>query len=1011
MTLPSGTVTFLFTDVEGSTRLWEHLGSAMEPVVERHDRLLREVVETHGGTLVKSLGDGIMAAFGSAVSGVRAACAAHRRLAETDWSPATPLRVRIGLHTAEASPVDDDYHAPGVNRAARLADAAHGGQILVSGTTASLLGEGSEIGTTPLGVHQLRDLSEAIEIHQLVGPGLEKEFPEPRSLDAVDHNLPTQRTTFVGRDGEVEHIASLLATNRLVTLTGLGGIGKTRLALQVAADVAISHHSVRLVELAAHAPDTDLASVVRDLLPWPGPGRGSGGAEALAAAIGDRPVLLLLDNCEHLLDEVARLVDTCLARCRGLTVLATSREPLGVTGEQVRPLAPLTVEGAGGEPGAAVRLFLDRARATGNAGTIDEKGMEQVVSICRSLDGIPLAVELAAARISHLSPAEIASRLDERLGLLAARDRTTVARHRTLTAALDWSHDLLEPAEQALLRRLAVFVGPAGLDALEAVTPGGELEVLDVLDLAGGLVDRSLLVAEVDDGATCYSLLETVRRYAAERLEEAGEQETARRAHAKWCACLAETAGGITRLDRTRQAETVAALHWAAEAREPLAVPLAAESWQWWEITGLPIEGCRFLEDLLSWTDPEPSLERSALLSGAAQLAFVAGDLARSAALHRTNITELEGLGDPVQAARSRNSLGIAHLYAGDYETAEQLFTHALADFEAADDVVGTAFARSSLGLVAAAGTRVDEAMAQLLESLRLLRRAGRSRDAASVLTNLGNIVQDHGDLQRAHRFYEGALQLHEEGGDERGVALSLNNLSIVAQQRGDHDHAVEFADRALTTFETIGDAPGAAATVNNLANFAAEVGQHRQALERYRSAVERFRDLRDSRGTATSLANLADLAVRCGETRLAWRCAIESVAVGGHASRTAEESALDTLRQVATRCALDDVTELDGEFGELEVTELDGVLERLRAVEVPSTIEADNGEPAPHELTRRESQVTRLVAQGLANAEIAAELFISERTVESHMNHIRTKLGIDSRTQLMRWAIDHDLG
>lgn len=1007
MTLPGGTVTFLFTDIEGSTRLWEELGAAMELVVERHDRLLREVVEANGGAVVKGLGDGLMAAFGSADAGALAAAEAQRRLAAEDWQQAKSLRVRMGLHTAEAVPVDGDYHAAGVNRAARLADAAHGGQVLLSATTASLLSGAGDVNTKSLGVHRLRDLSEAVEIHQLVARELEVAFPEPLSLDAVDHNLPPQRTSFVGREDDVAQIAGMLSSCRLVTLTGLGGVGKTRLALQVAADVAIEHRTVRLVELAALARDVDPTTAVRDLLPWPGPGRAVARAEAVAAAVGDRPILVLLDNCEHVLAEVVSLVDVCLARCPSLTVLATSREPLGVVGEHVWSVAPLAVTTEGDDVGPAVRLFLDRARAAGRA-TFDNAAMAHVQAICGQLDGIPLAVELAATRVPHLAPAEIAERLQARLGLLAARDRTTVARHRTLTAALDWSHDLLNPAARALLRRMAVFARGATVDALEAVAPGGELEVDEVLDVAASLVDRSLVVADDHDGVTRYSLLETVRRYALERLDDAGETDTTRRAHAEWCTALLDDAEAIIRLGRDEQTEVVAALRWAIDARHPLAVRLAGRSWQWWEVAGRPDEGRRFLLDVLSWCDPSPSLDRSAILSGAGQLAFVAGDLDGAAALHRTNIAELEALDAPAQAAQSRNSLGIAHLYKGELDTAEALAARAHADFEATRDVVGAAYARSTLGLVAAARGDVEQAMASLLEGVRLLRIESRPRDAASVLANLGNIVQDRGDLGRAHRFYEGALQLHEQAGDARGVALSLNNLSIVAQQRGDHDHAVEFAERALATFEEIGDAPGAAAAVNNLANFAAEQGQLREALDRYRSAVERFRDLRDGRGTATSLANLADLAVRCGEARLSWRCAIESLAIGRHGSRAAQDSAVRTLHEVAKRCDIAALPET--ELLSLDDAALDHTLEQLRAVDVPIVAAVDKT-GAASELTHRERQVVRLVTQGRSNGEISAELFISERTVESHMNHIRTKLAIDSRTQLVRWAIDRDLG
>lgn len=1008
MSLPAGTVTFLFTEIEGSTRLWEQLGSAMEPVVARHDRLLRDVVEEHGGCVVKGLGDGAMAVFATADAGVRAAAEAQRRIHADDWSPAPVLRARMGLHSADAAPIGGAYHA-GVNRAVRLAEAAHGGQVLVSPSTAALVA-GAGVVLEPLGMHQLRDLSEAIEIHQLVAPGLERSFPEPRTLDAVDHNLPAQRTSFVGRNDELSEAAALLATGRLVTLTGLGGMGKTRLAMQLAASVAVDHQVVRLVELAGLGDDADVAGAVRALLPWPGPGRGATGADGLATAIGNRRLLVLFDNCEHLLGQVAHVVDTCLARCPSLTVLATSREPLGIPGEHVRPLGPLSIDGDDAVPGAAVALFVDRARAAGGGSRLTGDAMGHVRSICAQLDGIPLAVELAAARISHLGPAEIADRLRERLGLLASRDRTIAPRHRTLTAALDWSHDLLDAAEQALLRRMAVFAGPVTLDALDAVARAEHVESGQVLDIAAALIDRSLVIAEDHPDSTRYNLLETVRRYALARLVAAGEEQAGRTSHARWCSSLLEAAGEVTTLPRHDQAEVMAALHWAASARDPSALLLAGRAWQWWEVAGRPHDGCRLLEDVLDWSDSSPSLLRSAVLSGAAQLAFVAADLDTAAALHERNIAELEQIGESAQAARSRNGLGVVHLYSGHLDAAEKVIRHALEDFEAAGDVVGSAYARSSIALVAAVGSRFDEAIRELLESVRLLRSADRPRDAASALTNLGNIVQDRGDLIRAHRCYEGALQLHEEVGDRRGAALSLNNLSIVAQQRGDHDHAVEFAERALSTFEEIGDAPGAAAAVNNLANFAAEIGDHRLALERYRSAVERFRDLRDARGTATSLANLADLAARCGEARLAWRCAAEALAIGRSTPRAAADSACSTITAVAERCGLS--LGLDRSLAALlaqgdDLTE--ALLDKLRFVDVPVFIEAPES-ASDCELTRRERQVAQLVARGRTNLEIANELFISERTVESHMNHIRTKLAIDSRTQLVRWALDHEL-
>ena len=771
--LPTGTVTFLFTDIEGSTRLLRELGDGYAEVLAEHRRALREAWGRHEGVEVDTQGDAFFVAFGRASDAVAAAGYAQHALA------AGPVRVRMGLHTGEPLRTDEGYVGFDVHRAARIAAAGHGGQVLLSQATADLAG----VDVRDLGLHRLKDLSAPERLFQLGTEG----FPPLKTLHET--NLPVPATPFLGREREIDEVAALLRRPdvRLVTLTGPGGSGKTRLSLQAAAAAADDYdHGVWWVPLASLADPRLVENAAAQAL---------GSKDTLSAAVRDKRLLLVLDNFEHLLDAAPGVAET-IGSCPQLTVLVTSREPLHVDGEWEIAVDPLRDR-------EAVELFMQRAAAVRS----DFAANGEVIEICRRLDCLPLAIELAAARVKVLALPVLLERLEQRLPLLAGGSRSAPERQRTLRATIAWSHDLLAPAEQELFARLAVFAGGCTLEAAEAIC-GADVDAI------ASLVDKSLLRRTGDR----YWMLETIREFAAERLDELAEANPLRDHHAAFYIDLGERARPelrareartwLERLDAEHANLRAAIEHLLGSGDADGALRLAGAIWPYWQTRGYWTEGRRYLSAAVALgADLEPERLVNSLWGGSI-LAQWQGD-----------IDEGEQLGSRILEI-SQTAVAQEHLYA--------VAIHLLA-------------------IVASRRSEHDQALALLEESVAIGRGGGEQWLLSIALNNLGNELMGQGEYERAAGLFEESLAIGEARGDLDRRARAYNNLGWARKELGDLDHARDFYKRGLEAATEIGLVEGQLWALFGLAMVEAEIGEPRTGARLF----GRMKELKSQLGAA----------------------------------------------------------------------------------------------------------------------------------------------------------------
>ena len=846
--LPEGLITYLFTDVQGSTPLWQQYPQEMREVMARHDYLMTSAVGQNGGAVVRPRGEGdsIFAVFPRATDAVAAACSAQQLLQQEVWPKGMAISVRMAMHTGESELREHDYYGATVNRAARLRSIAHGGQILVSEATAQLVRDSLSPDTSlrDMGSHRLKDLQRAEQVFQLVHPGLQADFPALKSLDAHPNNLPVQMTSFVGREDEINEVTNLLAASRLVTLLGAGGSGKTRLSQEIGVSVVDQYpDGVWFVGLADLANPNMLRGRVAEVF--------NVGEDAVDGYLRGKSTLIIIDNCEHLVAGAAKLVQSLLLS-PGVKVIATSREALKLTGERAFQVPPLPVPiGSISEVDMAgcpsVQLFLERAQGVNPSFELTTGNQEAIGQIVQRLDGIPLAIELAASRIKLLQPAQIASRLDESFKILTGGPVDALPHHQTLELAIDWSYNMLEPDQQTLFRQLSVFRGGFTLAACAAVM---ETEnEFDALDALGELVDKSLVRTIDQENESRYRLLEPLHQYASSRItaEEAAEAGVG---HARFFLELAEQAApelhGPQQVEWLITLETEhdnlrAALAWALDAGEVEIAQRTAAALAWfWLIRRHVDEAAVWFHRVLTADTSATKARALALLqSGFVSSIVRIDDFEGCLAEIREAKAQLVEMGDMQGVMTAQTFEAVIMWFQRDLDASTLIFTENQAVHREVGFEWGDAFCGFFLGSLAWYRGDNNLASDHLIRSLELLRRLGDLTMISWALIRLANISLDTGAYKEATSLYDESLLLMGKIGDRHGVAAALMGLGMGAHLRGE----AEEAERILSDAQTnLREGSGGQGMSWPISNALVDTRTHEKLLEatdRYHASLE----------------------------------------------------------------------------------------------------------------------------------------------------------------------------
>ncbi|HET9223432.1 MAG TPA: tetratricopeptide repeat protein [Roseiflexaceae bacterium] len=865
--LPQGTLTFLFTDIERSTRRWEEHPQAMRAALPRHDALLREAVEAHGGVIFKTVGDGIHAVFARPSDALAAALAAQRALVVEPWGAVGPLRVRMALHTGAAKERAGDYFGPPLNRVARLLAAGHGGQVLLSHVTQELIRDElpPDLELRDLGSHRLKDLTYPEHIFQLIAPDLPADFPALRTLTTHQANLPIQPTPLVGREREVAFVRDRLRQDdvRLLTLTGPGGVGKTRLALQVAAEVVDDFSDgVFFVDLASVRDASLVVARIAQVLDVEEVG-GQPLLERLNGHLRGKQLLLLLDNFEQVV-AAAPLVAELLSGCADLKILITSREVLRLRGEKHVPVSPLALPEPKLVPSpaeltqyAAVKLFIQRAQDARPEFAVTEENASAIAQICVRLDGLPLALELAAARTKLFTPQALLVHLEQHLATLSGGARDLPMRQQTLHDTIGWSFDLLDAGEQLLFRDLAVFVGGCTVEAIEAVCYQVDESPAKLLDALMALIDKSLLCQiEGPDDAPRFTMLEVIRAYALERLDVSGEAYELKRRHMTYYLALAETAAPeITGpqqqawLDLLEQDHdnVQAALQWALDQRElETALKFCRALWKFWQCHSYYSVGRRWMDAVLAKSRLLRLPVRSQVLCGAGWLAFSQNDNVRASALFDESLALARELHDPCNMAMALHGVGEMAQLQGDYSRARALYDESLALFRELGETVEIAWSLDHLAALAGEQGDYIQALALGEESLASFRQIGHSWGIAVTLRHLAQVAYAQGDLAQAKARYQEVWALLQDLGDKAGLAWALVSLADIAELEGDYARAAALFKKSLLLAKNLRDNAGIAFCLTRLADVAM-AQEHFEQAARLLGATEGLFDSHDT--------------------------------------------------------------------------------------------------------------------------------------------------------------------
>ncbi|MEO8666358.1 MAG: tetratricopeptide repeat protein [Ignavibacteria bacterium] len=872
--IPNGIVTFLFTDIEGSTRLAQQFPLTLPHALEKHNSILNEAIASHNGFVFDIIGDAFCSAFENADDAVKAAVKMQNDLASEKWIDAV-IKIRIGIHSGPAEWSGSGYMGYiTLARAQRVMSAAYGEQIIVSDDADALIKKkikasnlpltnerGEVISFRDLGERRLKDMIQSLKLYQVVSHGLREDFPPLKTLDARPNNLPVQLTSFIGREKEMSDVKHLLSGTRLLSLIGPGGTGKTRIALQTAAESIDDYENgVWFVELASltdpsHLPELIMKSIgIKEQ-------QNKTSEETLCDHLKDKEILILLDNCEHLIDPSARISEILLQYSPGLKIIVTSRESLRIDGEQTHSVLPLAFPDPKDNSSPeqlsqyeSVRLFIERALAVDQRFRVNNDNAPALAQICFHLDGIPLAIELAAARISVLSPEKINERLSDRFRLLTGGKRTALPRQQTLKALIDWSYDLLSEKEKIFWQRLSVFSGGWTLEAAEEICSDDDLSADDILDLMNELTGKSIIIyAEAKDR---YSMLETMRRYGDEKLNNSGEQEKIRTDHLNYFLKTAETArtelfGPKAKewLDKfeSEHSNLRAALTWSLEKKLfEQGAGLVCALDDYWEARGYGLECGVWLEKFMSnpgSLSPD-ILARSNRVAGLIEK--YKGNSIRSNEFFESSLKIYRELGDIVAASGVLNSLGVSAYNRGEYNTAEKYLEESLQLSRETGSKKVTSTAINSIGLIALVRLEFDKAKKYFEETVETAKSIGDEFLTGVGLNNLAVVQTFLGDYEEAEKLYYEVLKINKDLGNKIGIARTLSNLGNIIYLRNDLDKAESILNESLALSKEIGQMARILDALSNLGQVALSKGEIDTARSLFTESLNLQKELPD---------------------------------------------------------------------------------------------------------------------------------------------------------------------
>lgn len=861
MNPPSGNLTFLFTDIEGSTKLAQDFPETLQPALEKHHEIMKNVIESNNGFVFEVVGDAFCCAFQNVEDAVKAAVDVQINLDAEKWIDVR-IKTRIGIHSGNAEWNGSRYMGYiTLARAARVMSSGHGEQIIVSETSYELIKnkfytvKEKNISFRDLGERRMKDVVQPIRLFQILCPGLREEFPPLKTLEARPNNLPVQLTNFIGREAEMKQVKDLLKQTRLLTLTGLGGAGKTRLAMQVAADLIDDFaNGVWFIELASlFEPDLLPQTIMKVFGLKEEPNRSL--ESTLFEYLKDKEILIILDNCEHLIDKCATLVEKLLSISAKLKIIVTSREVLHCSGEQVHRIASLDAPNPKEKLSLeklsqyeAVRLFIERALSVNINFRVNDDNAPALAQICYQLDGIPLAIELAAARIKVLSVEKIYERLNDRFKFLTGGKRTALPRQQTLRALIDWSYDLLSEKEKIIWGRLSVFAGGWTLEAAEEVCSDEKIEKEELLELLNQLTEKSIII--YNEEKERFVMLETIRQYGKDKVRETNEYEKISVKHLRFYLELAETGSKKLRGFETESMLKVLDIEIGnlekglkcsiEDNHSEEGLRFAAALGIYWQIRGYFSDGIHWHESILLKNPETNNTIYSKVICQLGNFARLKGDVDNARKLLDESLQIRRRLGDKLSICESLIRLGILEYDQGRYEQASELYD----------------------------------------EGLCIYRELGNKFGIAVILNNLGNVYSNQGEYSKAVTLYEESLATRRKTGDKIGIAICLNNLGIIAYEQGEYKKSTDLLQESLQLRHQLGNKEGIVITLLNLGNVSYYQGEYASASEFYKESLNISREIEDKGCIADSLFNLGKVSLEQEDLEQASKSFMESIAI-----------------------------------------------------------------------------------------------------------------------------------